>query len=253
MNRSTLAALPLLCLPQLTAPALAQAPRVELDHVYIVVSPGAASEMAALQFAGLTVDATPTKHEGEGTTSVAVLFENAYLELIWIDSSVAVDPEHAATAQWFRDASAWRTNGHSPFGLGLRRVPGDTAALPVPVERESAPWLEPGAAYELLHQPADSLATDFFVVPALAAVPTWVPRVQAKAPELLRHAGGGRTISLVRLHGPENQQPTAFHVLRPGSVEMLRASAPLLELQLDKGARGQRLDLRPTLPLLVVR
>jgi len=228
----------------------AQTARVELDHVFIVVQSGGEAETAALRSAGFTVGSRIAKHAGQGTASVAVLFENAYLELIWLDSSVSIDPEHAADAKWFEAAAAWRTSGHSPFGFGLRRLPGDTSALPVPVRREQAPWLEPGAAYELLRQPDEPLAADFFVVPAMASLPSWIRR---RPPELLQHVSRDREITLVRVHGPGSHRPSAFRALRPRPVEMIRASEPLLELQLDHGVRGQRTDLRPILPLILVR
>jgi len=228
----------------------AQSPRVELDHVFVVVHSGGEAEIAALRSAGFKVGSRIAKHAGQGTASVAVLFENAYLELIWLDSSVSIDPEHAADAKWFEEAAAWRTSGHSPFGLGLRRLSGDASALPVPVQREPAPWLEPGAAYELLRQPAEPLAADFFVVPAMASLPSWIRK---RSPELLQHVSGDREITLVRVHGPRNHQPAAFGVLRPRPVEMIRASEPLLELHLDHGVRRQRTDLRPILPLVFVR
>lgn len=160
---------------------LPQAGRVELDHVFIVVQPEGGAAIGALRSAGFTVPARTAKHDGEGTTSVAVFFENAYLELIWLDSALSVDADHAASARWFRNAGAWRATGHSPFGLGLRRVAGDAAPLPVPVQREPAPWLDPDAAYELLRQPSEARATDLFVVPVQAAVPTWVDRARTRA------------------------------------------------------------------------
>jgi hypothetical protein len=233
--------------------AAAKAPRVEMDHVFVVVQPGAAAEVAALESAGLTVAPRVATHPGEGTASRAVFFENAYLELIWVDSSVAVDAEHASAARAFRDAAAWRTSRHSPFGLGLRRLPGDTAALPVPVKRESAEWLEPGTAYELLRQPRETLAADIFVVPSSRAVPHWIASVRERAPDLLQHPGGGRKITRVRVYGPARQHPMAFRALLPKPVEMVRAAKPLLEVELDDGARGERVDLRPVLPLVIVR
>jgi hypothetical protein len=182
-----------------------------------------------------------------------VYFENAYLELIWVDTSVSVDPQHARTAKWFRDAAAWRTTGKSPFGLGLHRLAGDTAALPVPVEREPAPWLERGAYYELLRQAADSLAPDFFVVPGIAAVPSWILQARAREPELWQHRAGDRKITVVRVYGTPAQEPAAFRALRPGSIEFVRAPEPLIEVVLDHGSRGQRVDLRPDLPLVLIR
>jgi hypothetical protein len=234
--------------------AAAQSARVELDHVFIVVTPGAASEIAALRAAGLNIPSEkPRKHEGQGTASIAAYFENAYLELIWVDSTVSVNPELARTAQWFRDASAWRTNRHSPFGLGLRRLPGDTAALPVPVEREAASWLRPGEAYELLRQAADTMAADLFVVPASTAVPSWIARAREREPALWQHPRGGREITHLRFHGLAQQQPAALRVVRPLRVEVAEAPAALLELEIDKAARGERVDLRPTLPLVILR
>lgn len=252
MNRPGLASA-LVMMLQAPANAAGQSPRVELDHVYIVVSPGAAAEIAALRSAGLNVLSEPKKHEGQGTASVAAFFENAYLELIWVDSTVAVTSEHADTHRWFRAAADWRRTGQSPFGFGLHRLAGDTSALPVPVRLEAAPWIEPGAAYELLQQPADSLAADFFVVPARAAVPSWMPRVRERAPEDLRHPGGGHEITLVRLHGRSEHQPAALPVLRPGRIQFERASEPLLEIFLDGGVNGRREDLRPILPVVLVR
>lgn len=231
-----------------------QVARVELDHVFIVVQPGASPDIAAsLRSAGFAVRPEPSRHEGQGTASVSVMFGNAYLELIWVDSSVRVEREHENTVRWFRDAASWRTTGVSPFGLGLRRPPGDSAALPVPVTRQSAAWLDPDAAYELLHQAGDSLAFDFFVVPPRMALPTWIGRVRERTPERLRHGAGSREVTLVRLYGPAVHVPAAFRVLQPKPVEVVAAPDPLLELYLDHGARGQRVDLRPALPLVLVR
>ncbi len=253
MRRAPFAAVLLLLAAPLAA-APAQAPRVELDHVYIVVTPGGEAEIAALRSAGFTVPAEPPRrHEGQGTASLAVYFDNAYLELIWVDSTVPAEPRHASTTQWFRAAAAWRSNGHSPFGLGVRRMAGDTAPLPVPVEREAADWLGPDAFYELLHQPADSLAADFFVVPAISAVPRWIARAKQREPTLWMHPGGGRMVTMVRVHGPPQQLPRALHVLRPVHLDSRDAPAPLLELEIDRGLRGERVDLRPLLPLVIIR
>ena len=241
------------CLAASPVCVFAQTPRVELDHVFIVVKPGAVAEIQALRSAGLTLAPDTSRHAGQGTASLGIFFENAYLELIWLDSSVSVAREKAETAKWFGSAAAWRTSGHSPFGIGLRRLAGDTASLRVPVERDAAPWLGPNAAYELLLQPADTMAADFFVVPVQAALPMWITRVRNRTPELLQHRSGDRRITLVRIHGPANHHPIAFRTLLPALIEMVSAREPLLELQLDNGVRGQRTDLRPILPMVIVR
>jgi hypothetical protein len=97
------------------------------------------------------------------------------------------------------------------------------------------------------------MAADFFVVPAMAAVPKWIARARQREPELWEHTSGSREITLVRLHGLPEHHPSALRVLRPGRIETESASSPLLEIQIDRGVRGERVDLRPILPLLIVR
>ena len=109
LNRSRSALLILISLAATPVRLAAQDPRVELDHVFITVQSGAEAEISALRSAGFTVDSTVSRHEGQGTASVAVMFGHAYLELIWLDPTVPVEPQHEETAQWFRGAEAWRT------------------------------------------------------------------------------------------------------------------------------------------------
>ena len=232
--------------------AAAQAPRLELDHVYVIVQPGGASEIAALKSAGFQI-APPQQHEGEGTTSVAALFDNAYLELMWLDSTLSVTPEHAASAAQFREAAAWRVSRHSPFGVGLRRLPGETQEFAFTIKRESAPWIDSVAAYEILNQPADSLAVDLFVVPRAAAVPNWIERVRKRSPHLLTHPGGGHNISAVRIQGTSAQLPSTISLVRPARIETQTARELLLEIYIDGGVKKSYTDLRPALPVVIIR
>jgi len=235
------------------APTLAaQPPRLELDHVYVVVKPGGVEEIAALKSAGFHI-APPRRHDGEGTASVAAFFENAYLELMWLDSTLSVAPEHVAAVRQFRAAESWRASGHSPFGIGLRRLPGEVRDFAFPTTREPAPWIDAKAAYEILNQPTDSLAVDIFVVPAGAAVPNWIDRARKRSPGLLNHPGGGYKITAVRVYGTSQQQPSTIALARPAGVETRTASEPLLEIYIDGGARKLRTDLRPALPVVLIR
>jgi len=63
-----------------------RAQSLEVDHLWIHVSPGA-PEAAALSAAGLEVDrnAGVVQHTGQGTASIFLRFQNVYLELIWIE------------------------------------------------------------------------------------------------------------------------------------------------------------------------
>ena len=59
---------------------------VAFDHARIVASPGA-QERKLLADAGFTIAAQTNHHEGQGTSSITVEFENGYLELIWVDDA----------------------------------------------------------------------------------------------------------------------------------------------------------------------
>ncbi len=234
-------------------PPAAQRSMVELDHVFVVVPARGEPEIAALRSAGFWIDTVPARHVGLGTASVSVYLDNAYFELLWIDPRVEVAPEWKRRMQWLARATDWRRTRASPFGIGLRRVAGFTSPLPVPVRLDSADYLNPGEAFEELNQPTDSFAAELFVLPSSRAVPSWIHSAKAREPELFHHPGGGRRVTRVRLSGPAGQMPAALSVLEPGGIDHERSDSVLLELELDHGASGQRIDLRPLLPLVIVR
>jgi hypothetical protein len=249
--------LPLCCAALLLSipyrPAAAQRPMVELDHVFVVVPARGEQEIAALRSAGFWIDTVPARHAGLGTASVSVHFENAYFELLWIDPGVEVATEWKGRVEWLARATDWRRSGASPFGIALRRVPGFTSPLPVPVRLDSAAYLKPGEAFEEVNQPADSLAAELFVLPPSRAVPSWIERAKTRHPELFRHPKGARRITRVRLRGRPEQKPAALATLEPGGIERARSDSVLLELELDLGARRERVDLRPLLPVVILR
>src|SRR4051812_15254748 len=111
-----------------------QAPNfpLELDHVAILVTPGA-PELQALEALGLHPLGEKTMHGGMGTASTAIFFENVYLELIWVD-----DPDVAAR-KWDAVGANMTTRvykpeshgeGAFPIGLALRRKAGEAGPLP---------------------------------------------------------------------------------------------------------------------------
>jgi Glyoxalase-like domain len=98
MSKATgLGTLALILVAAPVVPATAQSP-IELDHVWIMVSPNA-PERAALERAGFHVSPDLNRHDGQGTASITVEFENAYLELMWPDSTITVSPGLEQAAQ----------------------------------------------------------------------------------------------------------------------------------------------------------
>lgn len=233
------------------SPVVAQAPVLELDHVYVVVPPGAVGAIERLRQAGVIIDSSVDRHDGQGTASVAAMFENAYLELLWVDSSVAVDSLHQQDHADFVRARDWHQSGASPFGVGLHFVSGAVTDLPVPVRLDSAARLQPGTYYILLRQPEESLATDLFIMPAAAAVTTWMARYERRRPDLFAHPLGVRRITRVVVRGPAPQRPRAA-ALETRLVSFEEAASPHLVVEFDGGRRHATLDLRPAVPLVLV-
>src|SRR5579871_4314957 len=110
--------------------AKAQSP-IEFDHVWIMVSPNA-PERARLEGAGFQISPDINRHDGQGTASITVEFENAFLELMWPDSTVAVKPGLERAAEKFRLRMQWRSSGWCPIGIGFRRITASRDAFPFP-------------------------------------------------------------------------------------------------------------------------
>src|SRR5688572_3268763 len=78
---------------------------------------------------------TVNRHDGQGTASITVEFENSFLELMWPDATVSVAPGFQRGAEKFRQRMLWRTSGWSPIGIVMRRV----ASAPAGVSAASLP------------------------------------------------------------------------------------------------------------------
>lgn len=251
MKASATAAL-LLTPGSVPAPLTAQAPVLELDHFYVVVPPGAAGAVQALRNAGLVIDTSVARHEGLGTASLAIFFDNAYLELLWVDSSVAVDSAHRQDLADYRRAAAWRESGASPVGVGLHFLSGSPTDLGVPVRIDSAPDIGPGTVYVLLRQPAESLAADLFIMPSDRAVTAWLPRFRGRRPDLFAHPMGSRRITRIVIHGPLAHRPRAADLdLR--LIHFEPAASAYVVVEFDGCQQAQVWDFRPELPLVLRR
>lgn len=230
----------------------AQTARVELDHIFIAVPAFGQPEIDALQKLGFTVDTKVARHEAQGTASRSVRFDNAYLELLWVDSSVSVSAQGRQALSELERVASWRSTGASPFGLGLRRLEGPET-YGVPTQRYSGAWMEPGSYIEVLKQPHEERAVNVFVVPTYMSVPAWIDEVREHSPMVLQHANGSRSVTALMIAGPPPHHPAVAKALKIDSVSFAAAEEPLMTLELDSGVGGEVYDLRPLLPLVIRR
>jgi len=235
----------LLCL--LFGPALSahSAPAVELDHVLIHVTRGA-PEAHVLTDAGFLIRPDTTFHTGQGTASFSMLFDNAYVELLWVTDSAALRAasDDLADRLLTTDATA------SPLGLGLRRTD-SLAALPFATTPYAATWMAPGTSIQFASTgPTEPI---IFVVPpsmALTALTAGKPPLTSFLP----HGTGSHAITAVRLRQTGGQVTGAAlaYLARTGVITLRPdTGGPLLELELDGGAAGRTLDARPSLPIVI--
>jgi hypothetical protein len=147
-NASGRVALAFILIAAAAMPATAQS-GIELNHVWVMVSPNA-PERAALTRAGFLISRDVNRHDGQGTASITVEFENAFLELIWLDSTVSVAPGMERGAEKFRQRMLWRSSGWCPIGVGLRRTTSSNDALPFPTWSWTAEWMPKGSKMEML-------------------------------------------------------------------------------------------------------
>jgi hypothetical protein len=100
---------------------------LELDHLFVLASPGA-PEAERLRALGLS-EGSRNVHPGQGTANRRFFFENAMLELIWVENAEQARSSLVApTRLWER--ARWRESGALPFGICLRDSAGGPPELP---------------------------------------------------------------------------------------------------------------------------
>lgn len=230
------------------APVPTMAQQLAFDHVSIMVSPGA-PERAALERAGLQISPGVNRNDGQGTASIAVEFQNSYLELMWVDPSVSVEPSLERAVQKFRNRMNWRTTGWCPFGIALRRATEEKLALPFPTWSWTADWMPKGAEMVMLTPRADTRSPALHIEPRVFTDQDKQAALAAK----FQHPLGVHRITSVRLVSPQTYQPIAqlLYLQNQKIVGLEAGKEWLLELTFDGGKKKKSEDLRPDLPVIL--
>lgn len=231
-----------------TVNAAAAPLRVQFDHAWIMVSPNE-PERAALERAGFQIAKDVNRHDGQGTASITVEFENSFLELMWPDTSVTVAPGLQRAAEKFRHRMRWRSSGWCPIGIGFRRTTPSNDAFPFPTWSWNAEWMPKGSEMVMLTPRDDTRSPALYIEPrALTGMAE-----QAARASLHHHPIGAPRITAVRLLSPKEYQPIpALTYLQEQRLLSLEKSDEwLLELTFDSGIKKKSKDLRPELPLVI--
>jgi len=223
------------------------------DHVWITVSPGA-PERAQLESAGFRFAPVINRHDGQGTMSTTIEFENSFLELMWVDPAVPIAPGREAAVEKFRKRMDWRSSGWSPFGFHFRRTSAASAPLPFPTWQVKTEWLPPGTAIEILTPRDDTTSPSFAIPPRELAADDIEQRKRDSGVSDFSHAIGVHRITALQLIAPRAYQPIAplrflerERLMKP----TMSGDAWTLELTFDHGAQRKERDFRPELPLVI--
>jgi hypothetical protein len=215
---------------------------IQLDHIFVACD-AEAPELAALAAIGLDGPPRRSRHAGQGTANACVVFENAFLELIWVhDEREARSPLTAPTRLWDRWAA--RRGGACPVGIGLR--PATPGAVP-----PYATW-----PYRPTYLPAE-MSIDFAAGTPLDEPELFFMSFTGARPDFRelakRHTISPGPISSVAIDMPGTAplSPACAALQSAGVVAFGRADRHVLRIGCGARAAGRSADLRPTLPIVL--
>ncbi|ASC71011.1 hypothetical protein XM38_019600 [Halomicronema hongdechloris C2206] len=232
------------CTQQATLP-------LEIDHLFICLpTPVTAS---GLQQLGLCSSTPPLDRTEHGTAARLILFENVYLELIWITDPISAAHSAIETGVDLLARAHWPQTRASPFGLGLRSRPprGKPHQGTEPAACGSTLVTEASVCFSAenrVHQ-AEPLC---FLVPQHITLAALLNLNCPTHQHLVSHPLGIRRLTDITIATQNPQLAPRMHaILCQAGVEMSTATTPLAVLTFDGGRHGQLLDARPTLPLVL--
>jgi hypothetical protein len=207
---------------------------MELDHVFVFIDPRSTA-IADLEAKGLTVTYR-RDHLGQGTANACFVFDNAFLELLWLTNEAEVrSPVISRTKLWER--SQWQTMGSCPYGLAWR---GDVPAIETwPF---CPPYLPDGIHIPVATASDDSRLPMMFTFLGSTAPRDWSAERRGFEP----HPGGWNQISRLELTLPIEMEDsrtlaTLCDHLDP-SLSVIGGERYSLKVGLS-GVDGEKLDL----------
>jgi hypothetical protein len=212
---------------------------IELDHVFICVARGAPEAEHLLEF-GLS-EGSPNVHPGQGTANRRFFFQNAMLELLWVeDLQEAQNRQTAPTLLWERWSG--RHSGACPFGIIVRPANTGMTTVPFPSHEYRPEWLAPDLK--------------IYLAPSGIEEPMWLfmPFLQRlhKERQFVTHPNGACEITKLTLTTPMPLRSSAAQALVENAVLSIREGPEyLLIIELNKSQRQIVRDFRPHLPLVV--
>jgi hypothetical protein len=220
---------------------------LEIDHVSIFDVDNK-TNVALLQKLGFHCSEQIVEHKAQGTISTVFFFQNTYLELVHlvdldIAKEYAIENGIDLVTRCF-----WRQTGASPFSIGLRA-------------NHSFAWQK-----ENRQNPDVDNYTDFstdnlaaieepmcFSISHTLALTSWLDPSCHSHQQLISHSLGIKQLTHVSITTTNSKKLTnAVALLQDNDVVTFKkGNLPLLELKFDSAAKGETIDLRSQLPMII--
>ncbi|MDF5711957.1 MAG: VOC family protein [Nostoc sp. S4] len=220
--------------------------QLELDHIFVCVQPEA-PPIDLLTAFGLT-EGTRRIHRGQGTTNVCFLFNNAYLELLWLfDTNEIQSPLVRPTGLWER--CRWQETQACPFGIAFRSTASDLGEIPFHTWDYHAAYLPPKASIAIASN-SDNLSEPLIFISPTTKKPTDYA-IERQFP--LVHRVGFKEITALQviLPGVENFSPEVRTLIELGLVQFSKGNSYQLQIEFDNTKEGNSRDFCPEIPILI--
>lgn len=224
---------------------------MELDHIFIFTDSPAQVANSLDQF-GLT-EGTPNIHPGQGTSCRRFFFENAYLELAWVNSEEEIkNPAITKTRLWER--SRYKVTAYCPFGLCFRNKEHTRQGTALIFEdgwKYKPPYLAEGLFVNVASNADFRWEPMLFEMPFFRFAPKDYP-VANRQP--LNHKKAFKKITKVILTLPDNIQnlSTAMQKVLANSIVAVSTGKDFsIALEFDDCIKEETQDFNPLLPLFI--
>jgi Glyoxalase-like domain len=217
----------------------------ELDHLFICTDIGASEADKLVSFG--FVEGRSNTHPGQGTANRCFFFHNAMLEFLWVHNPAEAK---SALIQRTRLWERWFDRDHvCPIGICLRPTANTDNTVAFPNWAYRPPYL-PETMSIAVGTNSDILTEPMLFQTPFAKRPDRYPADKAQP---LAHGIGVREITRVELISPveNNPSPELQAAIDTHQIKLRLGSEYYIELGFDREVRGQQIDFRPGLPLIV--
>ncbi|MDM1764858.1 MULTISPECIES: VOC family protein [unclassified Acinetobacter] len=216
---------------------------MEIDHIFIRAQ-YSAPEAEALKAFGLT-EASSNIHTGQGTANRRFFFQNAFLELIWLNDEIEAKSEITRPTQLYERLSDLDV-AVSPFGVCFR--PSNTTQHNALFQTwQYRPAYLPSQLYVEIAK-NNTLKEPMWFFLGFASRPD---QASPERRQPFTHTRGLSTLTETQISIPQLKQNLTVKAIQDiENLSLIDAETHLLEMTFDHGKQGLSHDFRPLLPLI---